>query len=76
LGSRYRTDIIVDGKLVVEIKSVDSLIEVHKAQVLTQLRLTGLSLGLLLNFNVPALVQGIRRIVNGPRLSLSPQHKK
>jgi hypothetical protein len=43
---------------------------------LAQLRLTGLTRGLLFNFNVPVLVQGIKRIVNGPGLSLSPQHEK
>ena len=71
MGSRYRVDLIVDGRLVVELKSVETLIPVHKSQVLSQLRLTKLTLGLLLNFNVPTLVQGIKRVVNGPNMNLS-----
>jgi GxxExxY protein len=55
----------------VEIKSVETLLDVHKAQLLTQLRLTGLASGLLINFNVARLRDGIRRAVNGPGLTLS-----
>jgi GxxExxY protein len=63
IENAFRADFIVDGKVVVEIKSVSSFDKVHEAQVLTYLKLTGLEVGLLLNFNVPALRQGIRRLV-------------
>jgi GxxExxY protein len=58
-----RVDLIVDERLIVEMKSVDSLHPVHLAQVVSYLRLTRLRLGLLVNFNVPILKQGIRRVV-------------
>ncbi|MFB3880312.1 MAG: GxxExxY protein [Armatimonadota bacterium] len=61
----YRLDLIVEGVLVVELKSVDELLPIHEAQLLTYLRLTGIHLGLLINFNVPLLRQGIRRMVSG-----------
>jgi GxxExxY protein len=60
----YRADIIVENKVIVEIKAVDTLNDVHKAQVLTYLKLTNLKLGLLMNFNVLYLKEGIKRIVN------------
>jgi len=63
LLGQQRVDLIVDGRLIVEIKSVDSLHAVHVAQVVSYLRLTGLRLGLLVNFNVPILKQGICRVV-------------
>jgi GxxExxY protein len=58
-----RLDLFVDQQLVVEMKSVERLHPVHKAQVVSYLRLTGARVGLLVNFNVPMLKQGIRRIV-------------
>ncbi len=61
----YRMDEVVDGLVVVEIKAVDCLQPIHEAQLLTYLRLTGLWLGLLINFNVPVLKQGIKRMVLG-----------
>ena len=61
----YRLDLVVEALVVAEIKAVDALRPIHQAQVLTYLRLTGLRLGLLLNFNVPVLTQGIRRVVLG-----------
>jgi len=61
----YRLDLVVEGLVIVEIKAVDALLPIHQAQLLTYLRLTGLRLGLLLNFNVPVLTQGIRRVVVG-----------
>jgi GxxExxY protein len=61
----YRLDLIVEGMLVVELKSVEQLLPIHEAQLLTYLRLTGIHLGLLINFNVPVLRQGIKRMVNG-----------
>lgn len=60
----YRADIVVDNKVIIEIKAVDGLNDIHKAQVLTYLRLTELKLGLLINFNVLYLKNGIKRIVN------------
>jgi GxxExxY protein len=59
----FRMDMLVGERLVVEVKAVESLLPVHSAQVLTYLKLSGLRLGLLLNFNVPLLKQGIRRLV-------------
>jgi GxxExxY protein len=61
----YRADLIIENQLVVEIKAVESLIDIHKAQLLTYLKLTNHRYGLLINFNVILLKDGIRRIVNG-----------
>lgn len=63
----YRLDLLVAGKVVVEVKSVESIAPVHEAQILTYLRLGGWTVGLLINFNVPILKQGIRRKVLGFR---------
>jgi GxxExxY protein len=60
----YRIDILVENKVVIEIKSVDSLNDLHLAQTLTYLRLGGFRLGLLLNFNSVVLRSGIKRLVN------------
>ncbi|MFH6992118.1 GxxExxY protein [Flavobacterium sp. FlaQc-48] len=60
----YRVDIIVENKLILEIKSVDALNEIHFAQLLTYLKLTNCKLGLLINFNVVLIKNGVRRIVN------------
>lgn len=60
----YRLDLIVNKKVVVEIKSLELLAPVHYAQLLTYLRLSGLKLGLLINFNVKLLKEGIHRMVN------------
>lgn len=61
----YRLDIIVENKLIIEIKSVESLNEVHLAQTLTYLKLTNCKLGLLINFNVFLIKNGVRRVING-----------
>jgi GxxExxY protein len=61
----YRPDLAVDELVVVEPKSVDQVLPIHEAQLLTYLRLTGLHLGLLVNFNVPVLRLGVKRLVNG-----------
>ena len=61
----YRLDLMVEGELVVEVKAVDDLLPVHQAQLLTYLKLTGLRLGLLMNFDVVAMHRGIKRVVNG-----------
>jgi GxxExxY protein len=60
----YRVDIIVDNKVIIEVKSVEIIAPVHFAQVLTYLKLSGLKLGLLINFNSKLLKNGIHRIVN------------
>lgn len=64
LDCGYRTDLLVENCVIVEIKSVDSLNAVHAMQVLSYLRLSNLHVGLLINFNVSILKQGIQRIVN------------
>lgn len=61
----YRIDIIVEDKFIVEIKSVEALNDVHLAQLLTYLKLSDCKLGLLINFNVKLLKEGVRRVVNG-----------
>ena len=61
----YRIDLVVNKKVVIELKSVEALSEVHFAQTLTYLRLGEYKLGLLINFNVPRLKDGIRRVING-----------
>lgn len=65
LDAGYRMDVFVDDKVVVELKTVEKLEDVHKAQLLTYLKLSDCWLGLLLNFNVPRLRDGITRMVNG-----------
>lgn len=64
LDCGYRMDFVVDNANVVELKTVDEILPVHKAQLLTYLKLTGLKTGLLINFNVPILSKGITRMVN------------
>ncbi len=61
----YRIDILVENKVVVEIKSVEAINDVHLAQTLTYMKLGNYKLGLLLNFNVSFLKHGIRRVING-----------
>ena len=61
----YRIDLLVEGKLVVEIKSVDALADIHFAQVLTYLRLSNCTLGLLINFNSVLFKNGVKRVING-----------
>jgi GxxExxY protein len=63
LDCGYRVDLIAADKVVVELKSVQEILPVHEAQLLTYLRLTGLRIGLLVNFNVAVLKNGIRRRV-------------
>lgn len=60
----YRIDLLVNNKVVIELKSVEALTDVHRAQVITYLKLGGYKLGLLINFNVALLKHGIERIVN------------
>jgi len=63
LDQGFRLDLLVGGCLVVELKTVDTLLPVHMAQLITYLKLTGHRLGLLINFNVPLLKDGIHRVV-------------
>jgi GxxExxY protein len=60
-GGKYRIDLIVANEVVVELKSVERLLSVHEAQLLTYLKLTGKRVGLMINFNVPILHRGILR---------------
>lgn len=65
LDCGYRIDLLVENKVVIEIKSVDALNDIHLAQTLTYLKLGNYKLGLLMNFNVLKLKDGVRRVVNG-----------
>jgi GxxExxY protein len=60
----YRVDLLVEGKLIIEIKSAEAITDIYLAQVLTYLKLSNCKLGLLINFNVVQLKQGIKRVVN------------
>ena len=65
LDADYRIDILVENEIIIELKSVDIMHPVFKAQLLTYLKLANKNLGLLINFNVPKLVDGFKRMVNG-----------
>lgn len=71
----FRIDVLVDERLLVEIKSVERLTIVHAKQLLTYLRLTKQPVGLLLNFGGATLKEGVRRIVNDYRSSASPRRR-
>lgn len=64
LDSGYRIDLLVENTIIVELKCVEALLPIHKAQLLTYLRLANKPLGLLLNFNVVHLREGIKRVLN------------
>jgi GxxExxY protein len=72
LDCAYRLDFLVAETVVLELKAVDALLPIHTAQVLTYLKLGGWTLGLLLNFNVPILRNGIRRVVLNYNESSAP----
>ncbi len=63
LDCGYRIDLLVSGDLIVEIKSVETLLPIHQAQILTYMRLAKIPIGLLINFNVTKLQNGIKRLV-------------
>jgi GxxExxY protein len=63
LDATLRVDLIVGEHLIVEVKAVAALLAVHKAQLITYLKLSGIDTGLLVNFNVPILVHGLRRVI-------------
>ena len=65
IEAAYRIDIHIENKLIVEIRSVETLYDIHQAQLLTYLKLTGNKLGLLINFNTVLLKDGFRRVING-----------
>ena len=64
LDCGYRLDLVVEGLVVLEVKAVERLLPVHEAQLITYLKLMRLPVGLLINFHVPFLKQGLRRLVN------------
>jgi GxxExxY protein len=64
LDCGYRLDMVVNDLVILELKAVDQILPIHNAQVLTYLKLSGLKLGMLINFNVTVLKNGIKRIVN------------
>ena len=79
LDCGYRLDVVVEGRLVLELKTVERLLPIHEAQVITYLRLSGIPTGLLLNFNSVVLKDGIRRLMLSARsephdLTASPSH--
>jgi GxxExxY protein len=65
LTSTYRIDLIVEDQIIVEVKVVDRLLSVHEAQLLTYLHMTNSPAGLLINFNVARLLDGVKRVING-----------
>jgi GxxExxY protein len=72
LGVGYRLDLVIENSVVIELKAVESIAAVHRAQLLSYLRLSGCTLGLLINFNVVSLREGVRRVVNS-RPSSTPK---
>jgi GxxExxY protein len=64
IDSGYRLDLVVEKSVIAELKSVEKTLTIHEAQLLTYLKLTGLKLGLIINFNLPVLKNGLKRIVN------------
>lgn len=65
LDCGYRIDLLIERSVVIEVKSIDKLAPIHEAQILSYLKLSGCKVGLLINFNVTVLKEGIRRFVNG-----------
>jgi GxxExxY protein len=63
VGQGFKLDLVVEGKVVVEVKAIQDLAPVHTAQMLTYLKLAGCPVGLLVNFNVPVLKDGVRRVI-------------
>jgi GxxExxY protein len=64
LDAGYRLDIVVENELILELKAVEAVLPIHKAQMITYLRLTGIQLGLIINFNVLILKEGLYRLSN------------
>jgi GxxExxY protein len=72
----YRVDIMIENKFIVEIKAVDKLNDVHFAQILTYLKLSKCKLGMLINFNVTLLKNGVKRVINGRLLQGTQRRHK
>ena len=68
----YKVDLLVEGQVVVELRVTEQILAVHKAQVLSYLKLGGYPVGLLINFNVVHLREGIKRLINQPKVSPCP----
>jgi GxxExxY protein len=75
LDCGYRLDLVIDNQVVVEIKTVETLLPVHQAQLLTYLKLSRKRIGLLLNFNEPVLKRGLKRLVNSSSASSASEMK-
>ncbi len=71
LDCAYRLDVVVENSVIVELKSVELLLPIHEAQLLTYLKISGIPLGLLINFNVPVLIQGIKRLIHSHTTSVT-----
>jgi GxxExxY protein len=76
LGAAYYLDMLVEDRVVLEIKSVAVIAPVHTAQLITYLRLTGKTVGLLINFNVPVLKDGVKRVLNTGARGIVPVRPK
>jgi GxxExxY protein len=76
LNCGYRLDLIIEDEVIVEIKSVEKMLPIHKAQLLSYLKISGLKVGLLINFNVELLKDGIIRVVNNYPDSLRTQRSQ
>lgn len=63
LNTNYRIDLLVDGAIIIELKAVEEMLEIHKAQLMTYMKLSGIRLGLLINFNTVDLKKGIKRVL-------------
>jgi len=76
LGGNYRIDLIVEDIVVVEVKSVETMLPVHRAQTLTYMRLTNCPAGLVINFNVPRLMDGVKRLLLKDRFAQAAAGKE
>jgi GxxExxY protein len=65
LNLDFKIDILVENEIIIELKAIESILPVHEAQLITYLKLSNKRLGLLINFNVPRLVDGFKRMING-----------
>ncbi len=73
LATHYELDLCVEGKVIVEVKSAIRLALIHTAQLITYLKLTNRPVGLLINFNVPILIEGVKRVVNPACTRTTPE---
>jgi GxxExxY protein len=75
LDCAYRLDLVVEDLVIVEVKALEKFAPIHTAQMLTYLRLTGCSVGLLLNFNAPVLKEGLKRVLNTSKTAQRPSEQ-